>query len=125
VAALEKMLPGRRQVSWILRPTIVFCIPRIMAMLVAVGSLEVQTAAAAPIAPAPGLSAPAQVADVQSNAHAPAIPSLEHRAGYPTTREMWRYCPRDGSHPCVDLDIPGVTTPDTSSVTTPAEKTAH
>jgi hypothetical protein len=36
----------------------------------------------------------------------------EINAGYPTTREKWRYCPRDGSHQCVDLDIPGVTIPE-------------
>jgi len=36
-------------------------------------------------------------------------------AGYPTTREKWRYCPRDGSHQCVELDIPGVTEPEQPS----------
>jgi hypothetical protein len=60
-------------------------------------------------------------ADAQSSGNTGATPSptnsavgtvREHRAGYATTREMWRYCPRDGSHPCVDLDIPGVTSPE-------------
>jgi hypothetical protein len=41
-----------------------------------------------------------------------AAASRQPHAGYPTTREAWRYCPRDGSHQCVDLDIPGVTTPE-------------
>jgi hypothetical protein len=44
----------------------------------------------------------------------PATPTdgTQPHAGYPTTREKWRYCPRDGSHQCVELDIPGVTEPD-------------
>jgi hypothetical protein len=43
---------------------------------------------------------------------AAATASMQPHAGYPTTREKWRYCPRDGSHQCVDLDIPGVTVPE-------------
>ena len=49
-------------------------------------------------------------------ADTPAMPPLETaklRAGYPRNHEMWRYCPPDNSHPCVDLDIPGVTVPET------------
>ena len=46
----------------------------------------------------------------------PAVPQVETaklRAGYPRNHEMWRYCPPDNAHPCVDLDIPGVTLPET------------
>jgi hypothetical protein len=78
--------------------------------------------------PVPALASPATRQPAAENmqdqrapdAAAPAIPAVvpvaalkQHRAGYPTTREKWRYCPRDGSHPCVDLDIPGVTEPET------------
>jgi len=65
-------------------------------------------AVAAPSAPATALQPPAAVS---------AAPQTH--AGYPTTREKWRYCPRDGSHPCVELDIPGVTVPD--QATAPAD----
>jgi len=51
-------------------------------------------------------SSHSQSAAVQTSA------PTELHAGYPTTREKWRYCPLDGSHQCVDLDIPGVTSPE-------------
>lgn len=78
--------------------------------------------------PVPALASPAtrqpaaesMPAQRMPDAAAPVIPAVvpvaalkQHRAGYPTTREKWRYCPLDGSHPCVDLDIPGVTEPET------------
>ena len=50
--------------------------------------------------------------DTAAPAVVPVAALKQQHAGYPTTREKWRYCPRDGSHPCVDLDIPGVTEPD-------------
>lgn len=57
----------------------------------------------------PAIAAPTSPArDTTVRVDAPAQP----HTGYPTTREKWRYCPRDGSHQCVELDIPGVTVPD-------------
>jgi hypothetical protein len=46
-----------------------------------------------------------------ADTHQPVVVS-NVRAGYPRNHEMWRYCPPDQSHPCVDLDIPGVTAPE-------------
>ena len=67
-------------------------------------SAAVMAAVAAPSTPAQ-LSVPSIVVPPVSAAGPP-------HSGYPTTREKWRYCPRDGSHQCVDLDIPGVTRPE-------------
>lgn len=56
-----------------------------------------------------------QATQLTQPADAPALPQVETaklRAGYPRNHEMWRYCPPDNSHPCVDLDIPGVTVPE-------------
>ncbi|HVI87548.1 MAG TPA: hypothetical protein VM659_04550 [Dongiaceae bacterium] len=51
--------------------------------------------------------------------------SMQPHAGYPTTREKWRYCPRDGSHQCVELDIPGVTVPDQAAAPADPAKPAQ
>ena len=58
---------------------------------------------------------PAQPAQLTQPVDTRAMPQGETaklRAGYPRNHEMWRYCPPDNSHPCVDLDIPGVTVPE-------------
>jgi len=74
-------------------------------------------ALAAPADPAPVAGTTAASTTSANNA-AGATP--QPHVGYPTTREMWRYCPRDGSHQCVELDIPGVTVPD-QAAGTPAD----
>jgi len=58
----------------------------------------------APAAPESARATPEQPTQLTDRA--------QPHAGYPTTRDKWRYCPRDGSHQCVELDIPGVTEPE-------------
>jgi hypothetical protein len=77
-------------------------------LLLAAPALAAPVAPARPVSLAP-TAAPASAAPASGDASASAAPP---HTGYPTTREMWRYCPRDGSHQCVELDIPGVTVPD-------------
>jgi len=72
----------------------------------------------------PAVAAPlALVTTLQPPAAVSTAP--QSHAGYPTTREKWRYCPRDGSHQCVELDIPGVTVPDQAAAPADPEKPAQ